>query len=64
VESDMEDYGVLTDVCINEKDILIKSLVDVLLAGNQVFKIINCVTLSFRNTEMYSRNYVLSYQRK
>jgi hypothetical protein len=24
----------------------------------------NCVTLSFRNTEMYSRNYVANYDRK
>jgi len=37
---------------------------DVLLTLNEVFKIINCVTLSFRNTEMYSRNYVVSYYRK
>jgi len=29
-----------------------------------MLKIMNCVTLSFRNTEMYSRNYVVSYHSK
>ena len=29
-----------------------------------MFKIMNCVTLRFRNTEMYSGNYVAIYQRK
>jgi len=37
---------------------------DILLTSNQMFKIINCVALSFRNTEMYSWNYAASYQRK
>jgi len=37
---------------------------DVLLTINQVFKIINCVTLRFRNTKIYSRNYVARYHRK
>jgi len=32
---------------------------DVLLTRYQVFKIINCVTLRFGNTEMYSGNYVV-----
>jgi len=35
-----------------------------LLTRNQVNKTINCVTLCFRNTEMYSGNYVASWQRK
>jgi len=37
---------------------------DVLLTGIQMLKIMNCVTLSFRNIEMYSRNYVVSYHSK
>ena len=29
-----------------------------------MFKIMNCVTLRFMNSEMYSRIYAVSYQRK
>ena len=39
-------------------------VMDVLLIGFQMFEIKNCVILRFRNTEMYSRIYVASYQRK
>ena len=37
---------------------------DVLLIGNKEFKVLNCVTLSFTNSEIYSRIYVVSYHRK
>ena len=33
---------------------------DVLLTGIQMFKFMNCVTLCFTNTELYSRIYVAS----
>ena len=37
---------------------------DVLLIGNQMFKIKNCAKLRFRNTEIYSGIYVACCQRK
>jgi hypothetical protein len=54
----MEGYGVLTDVCTNEKIFWYNFVMDVLLTGFQMFKINNCVTLGYRNTEMYSRIFV------
>jgi hypothetical protein len=45
VQSVTEDYGVLSDVCTNEKDILIQYCNGCLIKGKLVFKIINCVIL-------------------
>jgi flagellar biosynthesis regulator FlaF len=42
----MEDYTVLTDVCINENIFWYNFVMDVSLMGNQLFKVINCVILS------------------
>jgi len=51
------------NVLIKEKDIWYSFVIDVLLTWKQVFKTINCVTLRFGNTEMYSGIYVANYYR-
>jgi hypothetical protein len=37
---------------------------DDILMGIYMFKIMNCITLRFRDKEIYSRNYVASCQKK
>jgi len=59
-------YGRLCSVnCLYlRKDILIQFCIGCLLTRNHVVKVINCVILRFRNTEMYSAIYVASYYKK
>jgi uncharacterized membrane protein YedE/YeeE len=49
---------------VTKTHVLIQFLMAGLLIGFHMLKIINCVTLSFRDMWIYSRNYVANSHRK
>jgi hypothetical protein len=64
VQNVIEDYAVLTNVCIKKNIVYTMDVMDVLLAGIQLFKTNNCVIILLKNIEMCIRYYTASCHRK